>query len=388
MGQRSKRNVIVGVGLAVALLVVLGGVAYKVGLPLPGIARAGDAVADTTVVAAETGDEAGAEAEAEETESAVPVEIAMVSRRAVAAFHRAASSIEADRLVEVPCRADGRVRTVAVEEGDWVEAGAVLAALDNERQEVELRRAELKLAEQQRKLARTRKMLAEELISEEEFDTVRATHDQAEAERDLARITLDETFVKAPFSGQVTARSVVPGQQVQVGQAAYTVADFSPLRVRVHLPETVAAKIKAGEIVRIETEADGADLDAVVERVSPVVDPGTGTVCVTMRLPEGARVRVGGFVKARLTTDRHHDVLAVPKLALVDEGGMRSVFVAAADTVRKVEISTGLYDETHVEVTGGLEEGWNVVTLGRGGLRTGSRVEVLEDSNLADLAAR
>ena len=114
----------------------------------------------------------------------------------------------------------------------------------------------------------------------------------------------------------------------------------------------------------------------------------TGTVQVTLRLPEGARVRVGGFVKARLTTDRKHDVLAVPKLALVEEGGLRSVFVAAADTVRKVEVATGLHDETHVEVTSGLEEGWSVVTLGRGGLRTGSRIDVLDDSGLTDLVVR
>jgi membrane fusion protein (multidrug efflux system) len=277
---------------------------------------------------------------------------------------------------------------VAVEEGAWVEAGQVLAELENDRQKVELRRADLKLAEQQRKLERTKLMLAEELISQEEYDTIAAAHDQSAAERDLARIALEETYVKAPFAGQVTDRTVVEGQQVISGDVAYTLADFTPLRVRVHLPEPVAAKITVGEIVKVETEALDEDLDAVVERVSPVVDPNTGTVRVTLRLPDGADARVGGFVKARLVTDRKRDVLAVPKLALVEEGGLRSVFVAAADTVRKVEIATGLYDETHVEVTGGLEEGWSVVTLGRGGLRTGSRVTVVEDTGLTELAAR
>ena len=118
------------------------------------------------------------------------------------------------------------------------------------------------------------------------------------------------------------------------------------------------------------------------------VDPATGTVQVTLRLPAQAEARVGGFVKARLTTDRKNDVLTIPKLALVDEGGLRSVFVAEADTVRKVEIATGLYDETHVEVTSGLEEGWTVITLGRGGLRTGARVEIQPGGRLSELAAR
>ncbi len=345
-----------------------------------------EANADTTAADVEAADATADEAE--ETTPAVPVEVASVARRGVAAFHRAASSIEADRLVEVTCRAAGRVSRVMAEEGDWVTAGQLLAELENDRQKVELRRADLTFDEQQRKLTRSRQMLAEELISEEEFDAVQATCDQAMAERDLARITLEETLVKAPFAGQVTHRGVVQGQMVQAAASAFTVADFTPLRVRVHLPESVAAKVREGEAVMVETEVSDTDLTAVVERISPVVDPATGTVQVTLRLPEGARVRVGGFVKARLTTDRKHDVLAVPKLALVEEGGLRSVFVAEADTVRKVEIDTGLYDETHVEVTSGLEEGWTVVTLGRGGLRTGSRIEILEDSGLSNLAAR
>ena len=383
MATKNRTRVVIPVAVVALALIVAGYFAAADKGLLPwNTAVVSSAAADTTVVADEP------EAVDEDATPAVPVEVAEVARRGVAAFHRAASSVEADRLVDVTCRTGGRVSSVSAEEGQWVEQGAVLAELENSRQKVELRRAELKLEEQDRKLTRSRQMLGEELISQEEFDAVRATHDQAEAERDLARITLDETYVKAPFAGQVTRRAVVQGQMVQAAEAAYTVADFSPLRVRVHLPETVATKVRESETVMLESEVCESDLTAVVERISPVVDPGTGTVQVTLRLPDQARVRVGGFVKARLTTDRKHDVLAVPKLALVEEGGLRSVFVAEADTVRKVEITTGLYDETHVEITSGLEEGWVVVTLGRGGLRTGSRVEVLDDSNLAELAAR
>lgn len=377
MIRSRRRKLALWSAVAAATLILSAGVLWRAGVLPPG-AGVAQAVADTTVAGADTA----------AAEPAVPVDVELVTRRSVAAFHRAASSVEADRLVDVTCRVAGRVRSVAAEEGDWVDAGATLAELENDRQKVELRRAGLVLDEQRRKLERTERMLAEQLISQEDFDAVRASHDQAEADRDLARIALDETYLRAPFAGQVTGRVVVAGQQVTAGAPAFTLADFSPLRVRVHLPEIIAAKVVAGETVKVETETGEADLDAVVERVSPVVDPATGTVRVTLRLPEAATARVGGFVKARLTTDRRRDVLAVPKVALVEEGGLRSVFVAEADTVRKVEIATGLYDETHVEVLSGLEEGWAVVTFGRGGLRTGSRITVVEGGDLADLAVR
>lgn len=379
MRRASKRRLITVGTLVLAAVVLMVALNQQGVLQVPGLARAADADADST---------ATAEVAEKVQGPSVPVEVAAVQRRPLAAFHRAASSIEAARLVEVPCRTAGRVQTTAVEEGDWVEAGQLLAELDNARQKLELRQAELQLAEQERKLERAEKMLAESLISHEEYETQRTASEQAAAARDLAALNLEDTYLRAPFAGQITARQVVSGQQVQASQAAYTLADFDPLRVRVHLPESVAAKIKVGEQVPLETDASSDELQAWVERISPVVDPATGTVQVTLRLPGGADARVGGFVKARLTTDRKRDVLSVPKVALVDEGGLRSVFVAAADTVRKLEITTGLHDATHIEVISGLEEGWTVVTLGRGGLRTGTRVEILPDSSLAALASR
>ncbi len=108
-----------------------------------------------------------------------------------------------------------------------------------------------------------------------------------------------------------------------------------------------------------------------------MVDPATSTMRLTLRLADDELARVGGFVKVRITTDSHADALSVPKIALVEEGSLRSVFVAEADTARKVEIRTGLYDEDFVEILDGLEEGWYVVEVGQGGLRDGTRVQVL-----------
>ncbi len=377
--RRAAKRKLLAAGAAVLAVAGIGLLLAQSGA-LPG-AKAAHAPAGTT-------GEVAADTAAASKDPAVPVAAARVERRPLAAFHRAASSIEASRLVDVPSRAGGRVSRTAVEEGDWVAAGETLAELDNERQKLELRRAELQLAEQQRQLARAERMLSESLISQQDYDAQRTTCAQAEAERDLAALNLAETFVTAPFAGQITARRVVAGQQVQAGQTTYTLAEFQPLRVRVHLPETVATRIRLGEQVVLETDGAAAEIAGRIERISPVVDPATGTVQVTLRLPAQAEARVGGFVKARLTTDRKNDVLTIPKLALVDEGGLRSVFVAEADTVRKVEIATGLYDETHVEVTSGLEEGWTVITLGRGGLRTGARVEIQPGGRLSELAAR
>lgn len=365
---------------APVLVAVAGGlVLWSTGkLPLGGAGTAA-AVADTTASASP---EVRKGPDGKEIQP-VPVELALVAGRGICAYYRAASVIEADRLVDLVCKTQGRVRSVNVEEGGWVEEGQVLAELENDREKIQLRKAELGLADQRRQLERTRRMLDEDLISRQEFDDVESAFRMAEAERDLAGIALEETFLRAPFSGRVTERQVVQGQQLAVGTAVFRLGDFTPLRVRVHLPEAVARKIQEGQRVLISPEAVPEPLEAVVERVSPVVDPETSTVRLTL-LIEGrdGPARVGGFVKVRITTDEHRDALAIPKIALVEEGSLRSVFVAEADTVRKVEIETGLYDETHIEVLDGLFAGDFIVTMGQGGLRTGTLIEALNGADV------
>ncbi len=313
----------------------------------------------------------------------VPVELAQARAHGISAYYRAASVIEADRLVDLPSRKTGRVQKLRVEEGDWVEKGDILAELENEREKIQLRQAELTLEDKMRLLERSREMVASHLISQQEFDDAHSRWKMAEADRDLARISLEETLLRAPFAGQITERKIVLGQQVTQGAPAFTLGDFSPLRMRVNLPEAVARKVRAGQRVLVAPESGPENLEATVERISPVVDPATSTVRLTL-LMDGTDglARVGGFAKVRITTDTHHDALSIPKLALVEEGALRSVFVAAADTVRKVEVRTGLYDETHVEVLEGLADGDFVVVVGRGGLRTGTLIRALNGAEV------
>jgi RND family efflux transporter MFP subunit len=365
--------------IIVALVLVAVGVTlFATGrLPFGPASGADVAVADTTVTdsTAVAADEQDGD---EEEILPVPVELALVEGRGISAYYRAASVIEADRLVELASRVEGRMRRVAVEEGDWVEQGDVLAELENDRERIQLRKADLTLSDKVRLLDRNRSMLEEELISRQEYDDVESAWKLAEAERDLAQIALEETLIRAPFAGRITERKVVPGQRVAAAASTFTLGDFSPLRIRVHLPEAVARKVEVGQRVLVAPEALDETCEASVERISPVVDPATSTVRLTLLLAESEnQARVGGFAKVRITTDSHHDALAIPKLALVEEGALRSVFVAEADTVRKIEVRTGLYDESHVEVLEGLEAGDYIVTMGQGGLRTGSQIKVL-----------
>jgi membrane fusion protein (multidrug efflux system) len=370
-----KRWLVPLLGLVVVSATVFALAQFGV-VTLPGSARAKEAAADST--SAGRGEDDDQDDDEKEKDVPVPVELAVASFRQLAAYYRASSVLEADRHVELLAKVQGRVRKVLVEEGQWVREGQVLAELENERERVQLKQAELKLEEQERELERRGSLRDKSLITEEEFLVSQGKRDLAVTDRDLAAIALDDTVIRAPFDGQVTERTIVPGQHVLPSAPLFTLVDFEPLRVRIHLPETVARRVSPGDEVLVSVDAMEESIPATVERVAPVVDPATSTVRLTLLL-HGARgdALVGGFVKVRVTTDTKSEALAIPKIALVEEGGLRSVFVVDADSTRKVEVTTGLSDETSVEILDGLEAGDFVVTMGQGGLHSGSKLTVL-----------
>jgi membrane fusion protein, multidrug efflux system len=370
--------------LAFTLILVLSGFGiWKAGLIPSSVLSVAGAVDTATASTVEDDSDDNKNEEGEPETPPVPVELALVEGKGISAYYRSASVIEADRMVDLVCRKAGQIHSLNVEEGDLVSKGDVLAEVENKREKILLRKAELQLDDKLRDLERNRGMRDGDLISQLEFDNAESAWKLAEAERDLARITLEDTKIRAPFAGRITDRKIVLGQQVSINFAAFSLGDFTPLRVRVHLPETIARKVSSGQRVLVSPETTKSDLEAVVERVSPVVDPTTSTVRLTLLLDEGNEdIAVGGFVKVRITTDQHHDALAIPKIALVEEGALQSVFVAEADTVRKIEVVTGLHDESHVEVLEGLFEGDYVVVLGQGGLRTGAKIDPLNGESL------
>lgn len=372
-----KKLVLIPLGVLGLAAAVLFGLDRSGKVPLPWLPGSPAATADA--------DKKGKKGEKEDVP--VPVELARAESRAISSYYRASSVVEADRQVQLVAKTTGRVRRVLVEEGDWVKTGAVLAELENDRERIQLKQAELKEADQRRELERRTALVEQNLVTREEFDATKSAYEQALAERELAAIRFEETHVRAPFDGQVTDRRIVPGQHLNVSEPLLTLVDFEPLRVRIHLPEAVARQVSPGQQVQLDVESQEKPVAAVVERVAPVVDPGSSTVRLTLLVrgrPE--ELRVGGFVKARIVTETQTDALSIPKLALVEEGGLRSVFVAEADSVRKVEIRTGLVDDTHVEILDGIESGAYVVSLGQGGLRTGSKIEVLNATQVGWVA--
>src|SRR5688500_13321627 len=373
--------------LAVVVLVLGGGFfAWQKFGPGGSGGRGGDGKGDDKAAAAGGAAEASSDKdkkgkEGEEKEKApVPVSVAQVSQGAISSYLSATANLIPEDQVKVLAEAEGRVVSLTVEEGDAVRKGQVLASLAREDAAIAVQKAEVKAQNTGLVHERGTRMHKDQLLSQEAFDKSTTEHNLAREELAEARFRLSKTTIRAPFGGRLTVRSVRVGQHIRPGDELFTVADFEPLVAYVFFPERDVLGLDSGKPVRITLKADEkVQFAGRIRQVSPVVDPATGTVKVTVEAVEVLKeVRPGGFVSVDVVRETRPGAVLVPRTAILRELATAHVFVAKDGVAEKRDVSLGLEEGDLVEAITGLAAGDQVIVAGHGALREGAKIAILE----------
>ncbi|MEE9127898.1 MAG: efflux RND transporter periplasmic adaptor subunit [Planctomycetota bacterium] len=316
----------------------------------------------------------------EDKETAVPVEVTSLGRGEIESVLRSTTNLEAESSVKVYSQAARLVQELLVEEGDHVEKGQVLLRLLDDEQRSALARIKSQHEKESREYDRQKRLFMKELISEELFNNATYEMDQLAISMEDAERELSYAEVRAPFSGTITGRLVNLGDQVTVGQHLFDLVDFDSIVARIYVPEKDLPRLKVGQTAWVTSQAGDQPTRGRVQRISPIVDPQTGTVKVTIAFRGRGDVRPGMYVDVNLVTEIHHDALLVPKRALIYD--QDQIFVYRLGEERRVErllIESVLEDRENVEPTSGLEEGDEIVIAGQAGLKDNALVRLPGD---------
>lgn len=327
-------------------------------------------------------------------EDSIAVRTQAAEQRALSAVYSTSATLRADRRATVTARTRGVIEDLLVEEGDRVRAGQPLAVLENDEQTIELARAETTRDNTARELARAENLREQELLSEEDYDAILRSAEEAKHGADLAALMLSRTVIRAPFDGRILKRHLDDGGNVSDGSAVYDLADLDPLYADVGVPERQIARLGVGQQVRLVVDSTGEEADGVIERLAPEVDAATGTVKVTVAVHGAPALRPGGFVRVDIVVDTHDDAVVVPRSALVAEGRRWHLFRVLPDggKVERLEVERGFEEGDLVEIERvvapgePLRPGDPIVVVGAAALSDGSTVEVLDASDDATRA--
>ena len=322
-------------------------------------------------------------------EAAIPVKTQAVTRGDISSYIETHARLEAERWVSVIARTQGMVEQLRVEEGDRVAAGEVLVHLDKVELNLRVQQAKVLLDDARATHDRRLALFERQMVSEEEYEGARNQVANAEVAFEEASLDLAYADIRAPISGTVMLRQIEVGDLVRPNDEVFAIADLEPLQARIRIPEKRMGQVQPGQVAEIASDAiPDRVFAAKVRMINPGVDPQSGTVKVTLDVPNASgQLKPGMFATVRIITDVHRGALIIPKRALVLETDEDDVFVVEGDSSgRRVRIELGYVDGDRIEVLSGLRPGDAVITVGQEGLKDGAAVRIA-GTGLVDSAA-
>ena len=336
--------------------------------------------------------------------------------------------------VTVSSEVEGRVEQVLVDVGDHVMAGQTIVkvvptelqlTLDQQRatlqqararlglpenvedvkdvrEAAEVKKAAADLADARQKYERAKTLFEQGLLPKQSFDeaesrnnAARAAYDlsvqgvqnlraalaQSRAAAALAQKKVGDSIIRAPFAGQIRERSVTQGQYLKVQTPVMVIVNVDPMRVRLRVPEKMAAWVKTGQEVTVTVEAyPGRSFTGKISRINPSVDQQTRAFEVeALIVNHEALLKPGFFVKATIPSSFVVDSLFVPEDALLYVYGVYKVFVIDGNTVKEKEVKIGERSGSEVEILEGLTQGDRIAVATKGQeLKEGALVEIAQ----------
>jgi membrane fusion protein (multidrug efflux system) len=344
-----------------------------------------------TLALAGCGDQANGKAKDDKAENAaIPVEVRDPKSGEMLAVYSGTATLEADGEAVVVAKVRGEVKRILVEEGQNVREGQVLAVLDGDQLRLELEQSAANLNKLERDYKRNSDLHDKGLIAESAVDNVKSDLDALRASYDIAKLQLSYTDIRAPISGVVSERNIKVGNTIQPNTVVFKVTDLKPLIAYVHAPERELRLLAAEQPAEIAVDAmPGQVFIGKIARVSPVVDPATGTFKITIEVDDPtSSLKPGMFARVGVVYERRANALQIPRTAIVDNDGQATVFVVNKDKAEQRDIKTGLANAGFIEVTEGLKKGEQVVVVGQNGLKTGNLVRVVTLEKETETAKR
>lgn len=345
---------------------------------------------DSTAVKVDSTSESQASAK---KEKAIKVNVAAVRKGDLVIPIFADGAIRTPRSVEVRTKVAGELVRVYVKDGDRVSGGQLLAQIDqreyvlvleesryryyqalsmaaseedslvvNDGALLEFREEKRRLEREQRMGSITREELKRQLLElemlalqrgafrQEMFDQ-RTGLGEARVAEERARLNLDHTEIRAPFSGIVDDFAVVAGEIISIGSVVCTIVNNDELEASVNVLEADLGNLVEGRPALVSVPATGDTIYAMVDVISPLLDDQSRTCEVLIRFENThGRYRPGMFVRTEIAGWIHSDRLMVPKNAVLLRDNRPLVFKVNGDHAQWLYVETGLENDRWMEI--------------------------------------
>ena len=287
------------------------------------------------------------------------------------------ANILPDEEVDLAFETSGKITRIYFSEDTAVPKGQLLAKINDEPLQAQLKKLEAQLKLSEDRLYRQSELLERDAVSREAYEQAQTNLAMLQADIDLVKANIAQTELRAPFDGVIGFRHVSEGAWVSPSTAVARLVKIQPLKLEFSIPERYMNAVSRGTKVRFSVTELLDTFEAEVYAVSSEINLSTRQLDVkALFLNSRLQLMPGRSAKVDVTLYEHDNALVIPAQAIIPEMGADKVFLYRGGTAQPVTIETGQRTDATVEVLTGLMPGDTLITTGTLQLRQGLPVRI------------
>lgn len=280
--------------------------------------------------------------------------------------------------ISITAESQGKIISLRSAVGDNVVAGQVMASLDREVSDSQLKLAKFNLDKAEKDMKRFEQLSQSEAATTQQYESARQNFEMAQSAYTSAKVENRNTVIKAPFNGMITKRYTDNGAFVSPGTPLFDIVEINRLKFIVKLTAEEAAKVRKDQHVKVSVEAyPGVMYDGKVSAVVIKADVSKHyDVEIDVNNTTAHPIKPGMYGAAVFSGHTVGQPLVIPRKAIAGSIRNPEIFLVKGDSVIVRKILVTSLDEKQVQVLEGLKAGDVIVTSGQISLVNGSKIKL------------
>jgi len=291
-------------------------------------------------------------------------------------------TVLSNEMVELHPEVSGRLIYLNIPDGQKVEAGSVLARINDAdlQAQLEQQKAQLDLAKKNEQRFKT--LLGINGVNQADYDAAVNQVTSLQANVKIVKAQIEKTIIRAPFSGTLGLRLVSQGAYVTSSTLIGTLQQIDKVKIDFTVPETYSSLVKIGNRVDVQTNESKISVPAKVMAIEPQINTSTRNIKVRAVLETGV-INPGAFVKVQL--NQKGNGIVVPSNAIIPDAFSNQVVVVKNGKAIFKNVETGVRNADVIELVNGVDVGDSVVVSGVLFVRSNEHVVIRKVKKISEL---
>ncbi|WP_421772991.1 efflux RND transporter periplasmic adaptor subunit [Gracilimonas sp.] len=339
--------------------------------------------------AACSGGETGEADESEELVKTVNVVSKNITPSVFTSFVRVIGTVETSNDIMISAEVSGRVVSYSVEEGDVVREGQTIIKINDAKLKSEKARLEAMTEQARENYERLKRIYEEDGIgSEIDYLNAKYNYEQTKSALESIKVDLENTSIKAPFSGTVESKMIEVGEMVSPGTPVVRLIGTTDYIVSAGVPARYSDAVRTGDNVEVwfDTQDQAGDtLLGTVSFAGKSISSQNRTFRIEIQLPKANEYKVDMIANVRLKTYEQENAIVMSEEFIYSKEDGYVVYLVGENedgqpVAKERKVTLGNSYKTKVIIEDGLEEGEELITIGSAFLEEGMRITLKEGS--------